>query len=140
MGPILPLLLPLVSDILKRLIPDPVERDRARAELEAQMREADARAVEALTAQFQASMQLAVAETQASGFWNAWRPAFAWLFVAALGLDLLAGPVLAAFTATKIDVPDTTLTQLGTVFLTLYMGGHTAKYVADQWREGRKRP
>jgi hypothetical protein len=137
---ILPVLLPLIGDLLKRVIPDPHERARVQADIEAQAREADARVMEAQAAAFKDAMALAVAETEKPGWWSAWRPAFAWLFVVALTLDLVAGPLLKAAVGVAIEVPAGTLTQLGTVFLTLYMGGHTAKYVADQWKEGRQRP
>jgi hypothetical protein len=137
MGSLLPILLPFLADILKRVIPDPVEREKAQAQIEAQVREADARAMEAQAQAFRDAMQLAVAETQKPGWWSAWRPAFAWLCVVAFACALIVFPVWRAF-GVAIEMDQAALSQITTVFLTLYMGGHTAKYVADQWREARR--
>lgn len=119
--PLLATLLPAVTGILDKLIPDKDARDKAKAEAESALLAALAKAD---------ADQLAVNKAEAeSGNWFAasWRPSIGYICAAALAYQYLARPLLPWFaTVLGADVPplpglDGTLTEL--VFAMLGIGG-----------------
>ena len=114
-------LLPAVTGILDKLIPDAGARDKAKAETEAALLAALAKAD---------ADQIAVNKAEAesgSNFRGGWRPAVGWICAAALGYQFLIRPIAPwianAFGANLPPMPglDGTLTEL--VFAMLGLGG-----------------
>lgn len=114
-------LLPAVTGILDKLIPDAGARDRAKAEAEAALLAALAKAD---------SDQLAVNKAEAesgSNFRGGWRPTIGYICAAALAYQYLVRPLVpwiaTAFGANVPPMPglDGTLTEL--VFAMLGLGG-----------------
>lgn len=71
-------------------------------------------------------------EREYGWFYSAWRPAGMWLVLATWGFAILLAPVL------KITLPMQDLVAFTGLYLTLYMGGHTAKEWFSAHYAGRK--
>jgi Holin of 3TMs, for gene-transfer release len=80
--------------------------------------------------------QFALLQAEAKeGFFHAgWRPATMWLIAALWSWALFGGPVANHFVRLPIELPDLgKLAWLTTVYMALYMGGHTVKSVAESY-------
>lgn len=75
------------------------------------------------------------AEAEAGGWQSAWRPAGMWLLLALwLWNIVLLHVANAAFRTALPPVPFGDLFQFSALYMGLYMGGHTVKNLAEQWR------
>lgn len=130
MGGILVTLAPIFGKLIDRLIPDKAEADRAKAELEQSLADADARATEA-------AAQVVTAEVNAGGLARSWRPILMYLLMFVIIWYLVPVPLLAVFAGVKVDdfvgldlVPSSVWTLL-TVGMGGYIGGRSAEKVAE---------
>lgn len=71
-------------------------------------------------------------EAGQSWFYSAWRPAGMWLVLAMWPFAVILAPIL------KINVPMSDLVAFTGLYLTLYMGGHTAKSWFDAHYSGKR--
>lgn len=131
-------LFPFFGKMLERLIPDPVERAKAEAELQAQAAALQQAQMDYLKTLVEAQSQLAVAETNQGTFWNSWRPAFAWIMVSAILVSLLVSPLLQAAIGVSIPVDRSLLETVAGWWMAIYMGGHTVKYAVEKASEALK--
>ena len=108
-----PLMLSVIADaargVLDRVLPDPVKRAEAEAELArlAMQGTFEQQAEQALKL---AQLDVTKAEAQAGGFRGGWRPAAGWVCVAGLGLEFVAFPLLswgAAALGSPVPTPPT---------------------------------
>lgn len=95
----LPGLLPSVAETAKilvdRLVPDPARRDEAQRELEAVITARDTAIQTTIQQQNEAQNAINLAEAQGNDrFSSRWRPAAAWVCVAALAYQYLFAPIV----------------------------------------------
>lgn len=92
----LPLILPIVSEIFDRIIPDPDARDKAKAELLKAETEAKFKELEIIIRSDIAQTQINAEEAKSDNLFVAgWRPAAGWVCVTALGYHYVMQPLLA---------------------------------------------
>jgi hypothetical protein len=82
---LLPVLTPILGDLLKRAFPDPLERERQQATILAQLQAAD-------TAQLEVNK---VEAASTSVFVAGWRPFIGWICGIGLGWTFVGAPILA---------------------------------------------
>jgi hypothetical protein len=121
----------IIGPIIDRVLPDPVKRAEVDAELQKVLLEREASLQEAWTREFEAAVNLAVAETNRGGWYDAWRPLGSMLTLAMWTYGIFIAPFI--HTVFGLDVrPDMALVfQFTMTWLGLYMGGHTLKAVAE---------
>jgi len=134
----LEILVPIFGKLLERIIPDPVERAKAEAEIQAHALAAQQAQYDFIKAQIAAQSELAVAETNQGTFWNSWRPAFAWIMVAAILVTLLVSPLLEAAIGVSIPVDRDLLERVAGWWMAIYMGGHTVKFGVEKLSDAVK--
>lgn len=78
-------------------------------------------------------MEIVRQEGEKGWFWNAWRPAGMWAVLAMWLWALVPAPLL------RLPLDMGSLTAFTTLYLTLYMGGHTAKEWFSQHYAGKGR-
>lgn len=132
----LALIIPAVTTLLDKIIPDPQEKARAQLELiklsqDGAFRELDA---SVKLAEAQAAINKAEAE-QSSGFRGGWRPAAGWVCVFGLGYEFMIRPLLPwVMSVQGIDVPP--LPSLDDVLFELLFGmlGLGVLRTTDRWK------
>lgn len=89
MFPLLSLLMPIIGNVLEKVIPDPQARAKAQADLLSQLMAADT-----------SQMEVNKAEAQSEGnFKGGWRPFIGWVCGAALAYQYLIVPIAMWMTA-----------------------------------------
>lgn len=113
----------LGSDAAPAAVSAAIAADPARAATAVQQVEQAAPAawIALQKASVEAYAELTRTEMARGWFYAAWRPAGMWLLLALWGFALLPAPCLG------IAVPMPDLVSFTSLYLTLYMGGHTAK-------------
>lgn len=130
-------LLPTISEVLRRAIPDP--EARAKAEIEVLRLQQDG-VFKELDAQLQTNMAQAeinkIEAASQNGFQAGWRPLAGYMCVAGMGYEFLLRPLLPwLLTVTGVDgVPD--LPSLDNVLFELMFGmlGLGTLRTADRWK------
>lgn len=118
-----------ITEILKRVIPDPVERAKIEADLQQAAVDAEARLAES-------QAQVIVAEATGSTWQRSWRPALMYFLMFVVAWHMIALPLLAAVAGIQIKefvglaiVPSEVWTLL-TVGMGGYIGGRSLEKVA----------
>ena len=127
-------LLPVVGNVLDRVLPDQVERDKVKAELQAQMLQHSA-TIE------KAAADVVVAEAKGESWLQRnWRPITMMSFVVIIVNNYIAVPWLQTFGVPSIhlDIPPDmwTLLQLG---LSGYIVSRGAEKGIKMWKDGDKK-
>jgi hypothetical protein len=131
-------LIPIIGDLLARIIPDPAERAKVEAEMRAQAAAAEQAQIELVKEAVKAQGELAIAETNQGTFWNSWRPAFAWIMVSAIFISLILSPLLNAGIGVQIQMDHDLLQEVAGWWMAIYMGGHTVKYAVGHVADAMK--
>lgn len=127
-------LLPVVGNVLDRVLPDTVEKDKVKAELQAQMLQHSA-SIE------KAAAEVVVAEAKGESWLQRnWRPVTMMSFVVIIVNNYIAVPWLQTFglPAIHLDIPPDmwTLLQLG---LSGYIVSRGAEKGIKMWKDGDKK-
>jgi hypothetical protein len=108
-------------------------------QIEEAVKQAEAEAADIIT-QFTEQQRMAhdlqMAEMEKGPLWTwAWRPAGMWLVLSLFCYGLVVVPLIRLFRPGMEPFALDTLMQFGGVYMSLYLGGHTAKYAFDKWRK-----
>lgn len=118
---LIPLLMPAVTEVLDRLIPDKAEAAKVKLEMEAKI-------IEAVASQNIAQMEINKEEAKNSNiFISGWRPFIGWVCGSAFAYHFLLQPFMVFLCATfgyKVDLPVFDMDALNTVLMgMLGLGG-----------------
>jgi hypothetical protein len=116
-------------------LPELIGREPARVDAAVMAAERDMPEMIALWSKgLDGQFALLQAETKEGFFHAGWRPATMWLIAALWSWALFGGPLANHFVRLPIEMPDLgKLAWLTTVYMALYMGGHTVKSVAESY-------
>lgn len=83
-------------------------------------------------------MQIAELDKSESTWTWAWRPAWMWLLGFLWVYAFVLQPLIKAALITSLMLIDVSVLMTVTgIFVTFYMGGHTAKSVVETWKDGK---
>jgi hypothetical protein len=104
--PPIAMLLPLLGDVLDRVLPDDKSKEQAKLEMAKMALESRAIELNAIRDVDVAQAQVNASEVTTGGFASTWRRAAGWVTVLALGYQFLIYPFLAWYsTANNIPAP-----------------------------------
>jgi hypothetical protein len=99
--PPIAMLLPLLGDVLDRVLPDDKSKEQAKLEVARMALEGRTIELNAIRDVDVAQAQVNAAEASTGGFASTWRPAAGWVTVLALGYQFLIYPFLVWYSTTN---------------------------------------